>query len=82
MTMLADPEAAKRWGLADGCAFDDTGNLWVTLLLSNRVVAVTPGRGRLRGVAILRKPTHEKPLTGTQKSGVPAELPAWGGRQE
>jgi sugar lactone lactonase YvrE len=44
MTMLADPEAAKRWGLADGCAFDDTGNLWVTLLLSNRVVAVTPGR--------------------------------------
>ncbi len=43
--IFADPEAVKRWGLADGCAFDDTGNLWVTLLLSNRVVAVTPERG-------------------------------------
>ena len=43
-TLLADPEAAQRWGMADGCAFDDPGNLWVTLVLSNRVVAVTPER--------------------------------------
>jgi gluconolactonase len=44
LSLLADPEAGKRWGMADGCAFDDAGNLWVTLVLSNRVVAVTPSR--------------------------------------
>jgi sugar lactone lactonase YvrE len=38
----ADPEVGKRWGMADGCAFDADGNLWVTLVGPNRVVAVAP----------------------------------------
>ncbi len=28
--------------MADGCAFDAEGNLWVTLVLANKIVAVTP----------------------------------------
>jgi sugar lactone lactonase YvrE len=28
--------------MADGCAFDGDGNLWVTLVLANQIVAVTP----------------------------------------
>ncbi|CPR02832.1 senescence marker protein-30 [Mycobacterium bohemicum DSM 44277] len=39
---LADPEVGRRWGMADGCAFDAEGNLWVTLVLANRVVAIRP----------------------------------------
>ncbi len=30
-------------GLADGIAFDAEGNLWVTILKENRIVAITPG---------------------------------------
>jgi gluconolactonase len=30
--------------MADGCAFDAAGNLWVTLARANRIVAVTPQR--------------------------------------
>ena len=29
-------------GMADGCAFDAEGNLWVTLVLANKIVAVSP----------------------------------------
>lgn len=32
----------SRWGLADGIAFDAEGNLWVTMLNQNRIVAITP----------------------------------------
>ncbi|WP_167374080.1 SMP-30/gluconolactonase/LRE family protein [Mycobacterium paraffinicum] len=39
---LGDPEVGKRWGMADGCAFDAEGNLWVTLVLANRIVAISP----------------------------------------
>jgi gluconolactonase len=39
---LADPEVGRRWGMADGCAFDAEGNLWVTLVLANRIVAIPP----------------------------------------
>lgn len=39
---LADPEVSRRWGMADGCAFDADGNLWVTLVLANRIVAISP----------------------------------------
>ncbi|ORW32531.1 hypothetical protein AWB91_11350 [Mycobacterium paraense] len=39
---LADPETSRRWGMADGCAFDAEGNLWVTLVLANRIVAISP----------------------------------------
>jgi sugar lactone lactonase YvrE len=40
--LLADPQAGRRWGMADGCALDAHGNLWVTLILANRIVAITP----------------------------------------
>ncbi len=39
---FGDPARLARWALTDGCAFDAEGNLWVTLLTANRVVAVTP----------------------------------------
>jgi gluconolactonase len=29
-------------GMADGCGFDAEGNLWVTLVLANKVVAISP----------------------------------------
>jgi sugar lactone lactonase YvrE len=41
--LFDDAQAGQRWGMADGCAFDADGNLWVTLVLANRIVAVTPG---------------------------------------
>lgn len=40
--LMADPETGRRWGMADGCAFDANGNLWVTLVLANRIVAISP----------------------------------------
>ncbi|OBI31965.1 SMP-30/gluconolactonase/LRE family protein [Mycobacterium sp. E2238] len=39
---LADPQVSRRWGMADGCAFDAEGNLWVTLVLANKIVAISP----------------------------------------
>ena len=45
------PQIGKRWGadtppteigLTDGCAFDQEGNLWVTLPVANRIVAIMP----------------------------------------
>lgn len=39
---LADPQVGRRWGMADGCAFDAEGNLWVTLVLANKIVAIRP----------------------------------------
>ncbi|SPM31957.1 SMP-30/gluconolactonase/LRE family protein [Mycobacterium terramassiliense] len=59
---LADPETSRRWGMADGCAFDADGNLWVTLVLANRIVAISPD-GQAQTVlddldgALLRAPT-------------------------
>ncbi len=32
----------SRFGYADGCAFDQEGNLWVALFMANRIVALTP----------------------------------------
>lgn len=40
--LLAGAEAGRRWGMADGCALDAHGNLWVTLVLANKIVAITP----------------------------------------
>lgn len=40
--LMADPETSRRWGMADGCAFDAAGNLWVTLVLANKIVAISP----------------------------------------
>ena len=42
--LLADRAVTRRWGMADGCAFDAAGNLWVTLARANRIVAVSPQR--------------------------------------
>ena len=36
------PELRSQLGLTDGCGFDRAGNLWVTLVMANRVVAITP----------------------------------------
>lgn len=36
------PEQRGQLGLTDGCGFDTDGNLWVTLPMSNKVVAITP----------------------------------------
>jgi len=51
-----DPEAMKRLGLTDGCGFDNEGNLWVTLVTANRIVAITP-RGDV--VPIIEDPNGE-----------------------
>ena len=40
--LLGDLNVGKRWGMADGCALDAEGNLWVTLVLANKIVAVSP----------------------------------------
>lgn len=37
-----DPVIGRRWALTDGCAFDADGNLWVTLMTANKIVAITP----------------------------------------
>jgi sugar lactone lactonase YvrE len=42
--LIADRSVTRRWGMADGCAFDAEGNLWVTLARANRIVAVRPDR--------------------------------------
>jgi gluconolactonase len=38
----ADLSVLFRWALADGCAFDAEGNLWVTAVSANRIHAITP----------------------------------------
>jgi gluconolactonase len=42
--LLGQRAVTSRWGMADGCAFDAAGNLWVTLARANRIVAVSPQR--------------------------------------
>jgi gluconolactonase len=66
--LVADREVTRRWGMADGCAFDAEGNLWVTLARANRIVAVTPGR---EVVTIAEDPEGAR-ITG------PTSI-AWGG---
>ena len=36
------PALRGQLGATDGCGFDQDGNLWVTLVLANKVVAITP----------------------------------------
>lgn len=66
---LADPQVSRRWAMADGCAFDADGNLWVTLVLANRIVAISPDG---RATSVIEDPD------GTLLSG-PTSI-AWGGR--
>ena len=35
-------DVLNRLGLTDGCGFDAEGNLWVTLVVANKIVAITP----------------------------------------
>ena len=67
--LLADPQVGRRWGMADGCAFDADGNLWVTIVLANRIVAISPDG---RATVVLDDPD------GAVLSG-PTSI-AWGGR--
>jgi gluconolactonase len=53
LASFGQPEVLARWALADGCGFDDDGNLWVTLMSANRIVAITP---RLEVVTIVEDP--------------------------
>jgi gluconolactonase len=45
-----------NWGATDGCGFDVEGNLWVTLVAANRIVAITPNR---QVVTVLEDPAGE-----------------------
>jgi gluconolactonase len=36
------PDLMKTLGVTDGCGFDAEGNLWVTLVTANRIVAIRP----------------------------------------
>jgi len=62
VALIADRSVTRRWGMADGCAFDGEGNLWVTLARANRIVAVRPDRSVVTIAedpegALLRGPT-------------------------
>lgn len=50
------PEQRATFGATDGCGFDQEGNLWVTLVLANKIVAITPAR---EVVTILHDPAGE-----------------------
>jgi gluconolactonase len=50
----AAPEQRVRFGATDGCGFDQEGNLWVTLVVGNTIVAITPS-GRVE--TIVQDPT-------------------------
>jgi gluconolactonase len=52
----ATPEARARFGATDGCGFDQDGNLWVTLVVAGKIVAITPS-GRVE--TILHDPRGE-----------------------
>lgn len=66
--LMADPQVSRRWGMADGCAFDANGNLWVTLVLANRIVPISPDG---RTITVIEDPD------GALMSG-PTSI-AWGG---
>jgi len=65
----ADQQLCRRWGFADGCAFDADGNLWVTLVFANRIVAISPDG---RATVVVEDPD------GALLSG-PTSI-AWGGQ--
>jgi len=52
----ATPEQRARFGATDGCGFDQDGNLWVTLVVAGKIVAITPA-GRVE--TIVHDPTGE-----------------------
>ena len=52
----ASPEQRARFGATDGCGFDQDGNLWVTLVVAGKIVAITPS-GRVE--TIVHDPSGE-----------------------
>ena len=36
------PALRNQLGATDGCGFDQEGNLWVTLVMANKIIAITP----------------------------------------
>lgn len=52
----ATPEQRATFGATDGCGFDQEGNLWVALVIANKVIAITPER---RVVTVIHDPTGE-----------------------
>ncbi len=62
------PELRSQLGATDGCGFDQEGNLWVTLVMANKVVAITPA-GEV--VSMLSDPTGKMMRMPTNVS--------WGG---
>ena len=66
---LADQQLCRRWGFADGCAFDADGNLWVSFVFPNRIVAISPDG---RATVVVEDPD------GALLSG-PTSI-AWGGQ--
>lgn len=52
----ATPAERATFGATDGCGFDQEGNLWVTLVVANKLVAITPSR---EVVTLLHDPTGE-----------------------
>jgi gluconolactonase len=67
----ATPEQRARFGVTDGCGFDQEGNLWVTLVVANRIVAITPS-GRVE--TVLHDPTGETMAWPTNVSWGGADL--------
>jgi len=63
-----EPAIGRRWAQTDGCAFDAEGNLWVTLMTANKVVAITPD-GEV--VTVLDDPEGKRMIAPTSV--------AWGG---
>ena len=59
----ASPEQMSRFGGPDGNNFDQEGNLWVTLVFANKIVAITPN-GNVETVIedpagdVMRHPTN------------------------
>jgi gluconolactonase len=49
-------EQRATFGATDGCGFDQEGNLWVTLVMANKVIAITPA-GTVE--VIIHDPTGE-----------------------
>jgi gluconolactonase len=55
---IPEPTLEQRatFGATDGCGFDQEGNLWVTLVMANKVIAITPA-GKVE--VIIHDPTGE-----------------------
>ena len=56
-------ELRSQLGPTDGCGFDQAGNLWVTLVLANRIVAIRPSGEVVTvlsdpGGQLMRSPTN------------------------